>query len=120
MSFAFKVDVCQKLFTSAGGKITGRCEKRPGSWPDVRMHACKQALEAAIEAGLPRVEAGAQGEHKLQRGYLPSRTYSSHYVRDGMLRTAVDRFLHHERAQIDYTMEALMQHVSPYKDTPAA
>ena len=66
------------------------------------------------------MEAGAQGEHKLQRGYLPSLTYSSHYVRDGTLRSAIDRFLHHERAQIDYTLEALTQHVSPYKDQPDA
>ena len=82
------------------------------------MHARAQALEAAIERGLPRVEAGAQGEHKLQRGYLPSLTYSSHYIASDPLRTAVDRFLQHERAQIDYTMEALLQHVSPYKDQP--
>jgi predicted N-acyltransferase len=75
-----------------------------------------QALEAAIERGLPRVEAGAQGEHKLQRGYLPSLTYSSHYIRDGQLRGAVDRFLEYERGQIDHTLDVLMQHVSPYKD----
>jgi Peptidogalycan biosysnthesis/recognition len=48
-----------------------------------------QALEAAIEMGLPRVEAGAQGEHKIQRGYLPSLTHSSHYIRDPDFRGAV-------------------------------
>lgn len=48
-----------------------------------------QAIEAAIEAGLPRVEAGAQGEHKIQRGYLPSLTHSSHYIRDPEFRGAV-------------------------------
>lgn len=40
-----------------------------------------QAQEFAIERGLKRVEAGAQGEYKMQRGYLPRRTYSSHYIR---------------------------------------
>ena len=75
-----------------------------------------QALEAAIERGLPRVEAGAQGEHKLQRGYMPSMTHSSHYIRDPRLRNAIDNYLSHERIQIEYTMEAMAQHVSPYKE----
>ncbi|KAK9837165.1 hypothetical protein WJX81_007626 [Elliptochloris bilobata] len=59
-----------------------------------------QALDAAIQLKLPRVEAGAQGEHKIQRGYLPSKTYSSHYIRDPMLRGAVANFLRRERAQL--------------------
>ena len=83
---------------------------------DRRAAVCAQALEAAIERGLPRVEAGAQGEHKLQRGYMPSMTHSSHYIRDPLLRSAIDSYLSHERVQIQYTMEALVQHVSPYKD----
>lgn len=65
------------------------------------------------------MEAGAQGEHKLQRGYLPSLTHSSHYIRDARLRSAIDNYLAQERQQIDYTMDALMQHVSPYKSMDA-
>eukprot|EP00968_Pinguiococcus_pyrenoidosus_P020234 scaffold2325_cov257-Pinguiococcus_pyrenoidosus.AAC.4 len=42
-----------------------------------------QAIEAAIELGIDRVEAGAQGEHKIRRGYLPTLTYSAHYLADG-------------------------------------
>lgn len=75
-----------------------------------------QAIEAAIELRLPRVEAGAQGEHKIQRGYLPTMTYSSHYIRDDMARQAVDRFLRSERAQVEYTLEALNKEASPYKE----
>ncbi|CAL8462191.1 g1722 [Coccomyxa elongata] len=78
-----------------------------------------QALEAAIERGLARVEAGAQGEHKLQRGYLPSLTHSSHYISNPLLRSAIGNFLAQERQQIDYTMEALLQHVSPYRSIDA-
>ncbi|BDA46053.1 hypothetical protein COCOBI_08-1450 [Coccomyxa sp. Obi] len=78
-----------------------------------------QALEAAIERGLARVEAGAQGEHKLQRGYLPSLTHSSHYISNPLLRAAIGNYLAQERQQIDYTMEALLQHVSPYKSLDA-
>lgn len=156
-----------------------------------------QALDAAIQLKLPRVEAGAQvrpgtvcacnlalawcavpgalltlllgrqGEHKIQRGYglrslplrsaflralhrskahavryetmlfcmeahacccqvhaglpryLPSMTYSSHYIRDPMLRGAVANFLRRERAQVEYNFETLTAYVSPYKDADA-
>ncbi len=61
-----------------------------------------QALEAAIELGLPRVEAGAQGEHKISRGYLPSTTYSSHYIADPTFRSAVGHFLDRESMDIEY------------------
>ena len=66
-----------------------------------------QAIDAAIEMGLSRVEAGAQGEHKIQRGYVPSLTYSSHYFPDASMRSVVNNFLQRESMQIDYTLEAL-------------
>eukprot|EP00208_Stichococcus_sp_RCC1054_P007623 CAMPEP_0206140138 /NCGR_PEP_ID=MMETSP1473-20131121/8532_1 /ASSEMBLY_ACC=CAM_ASM_001109 /TAXON_ID=1461547 /ORGANISM="Stichococcus sp, Strain RCC1054" /LENGTH=451 /DNA_ID=CAMNT_0053534183 /DNA_START=303 /DNA_END=1658 /DNA_ORIENTATION=- len=75
-----------------------------------------QAIEAAIERGIPRVEAGAQGEHKIQRGYLPTLTHSVHYIRDERFRTAVAGFLKRENAEIDYALEALTAEASPYKD----
>ena len=53
-----------------------------------------QALEEAIERGLERVEAGAQGEHKIQRGYLPRLTYSSHYICNPLLRERIEGSLH--------------------------
>ncbi|MET0633023.1 MAG: GNAT family N-acetyltransferase [Xanthobacteraceae bacterium] len=59
-----------------------------------------QAIQYAIEHKLGRVEAGAQGEHKLSRGYLPTTTYSAHYILDQALRRAVDDFLRHERAYV--------------------
>lgn len=59
-----------------------------------------QAIEEAIARGLPRVEAGAQGEHKLQRGYLPNLTYSAHYVTHPGLAGAVRQFLAREDAQV--------------------
>ena len=57
------------------------------------MPPTHQAIEAAIELGLPRVEAGAQGEHKLLRGYLPTLTYSAHYVRHAEFRESVGECL---------------------------
>ncbi len=65
------------------------------------MHV--QAIEAAIEAGLPRVEAGAQGEHKISRGYLPAFTYSAHYLREGQLASGVAQFLRRESIELGNT-----------------
>src|SRR5215213_10375835 len=60
-----------------------------------------QAIEYAIQHRLARVEAGAQGEHKLARGYLPTTTYSSHYIADPALRRAIADYLKRERAYVD-------------------
>jgi predicted N-acyltransferase len=59
-----------------------------------------QAIQYAIEHKLARVEAGAQGEHKISRGYLPTTTYSAHYIVDPGLRRAIEDFLRHERAYV--------------------
>jgi len=59
-----------------------------------------QAIDYAIAHKLARVEAGAQGEHKLARGYMPTPTYSAHYIVDPGFRQAVARYLEGERAAI--------------------
>ena len=59
-----------------------------------------QAIDFAIQRGLRVVEAGAQGEHKLARGYLPQTTYSAHYIADPDLRRAIADYLKRERAYI--------------------
>lgn len=59
-----------------------------------------QAIEAAIELNLRTVEAGAQGEHKIQRGYLPVTTYSCHYLMNEGFRIAIQDFLDREAAQV--------------------
>jgi len=60
----------------------------------------------------------AQGEHKLQRGYLPSMTYSSHYVRNPAARGAIRNFLRREGVQMSYTIDALTAMESPFKAPP--
>jgi predicted N-acyltransferase len=60
-----------------------------------------QAIDYAIQHGMARVEAGAQGEHKLARGYLPATTYSNHYIADPALRRAIADYLKRERAYVD-------------------
>jgi predicted N-acyltransferase len=52
-----------------------------------------QVIEAAIKWGLKTVEAGAQGEHKIQQGYLPTVTYNAHYLPDPDFRDAISGFL---------------------------
>jgi hypothetical protein len=78
-----------------------------------------RAIDYAIAHKLPKVEAGAQGPHKISRGYLPSPTYSAHWIRDPNFRAAVADFVKRERRQIEHQMEALEEERSPYrKDNP--
>ena len=73
-----------------------------------------QAIDAAIARGLSKVEAGAQGEHKLARGYLPTPTFSAHYIPDPSFRRAVADYLEHERRMIAANIEVLEED-SPYR-----
>lgn len=66
-----------------------------------------QAIDFAIENGLSRVEAGAQGEHKLARGYLPAPIHSLHWVQDAGFLRALDNYLDQERAVTDQEITAL-------------
>lgn len=74
-----------------------------------------QAIEYAISNGLERVEAGAQGPHKVQRGYLPQLTYSLHYIRDRGFHDAVEDFVRRERISVESEAEYVAEHHSPYK-----
>ena len=73
-----------------------------------------RAIEFAIDHGLKRVEAGAQGPHKLQRGYLPVPTYSFHYIPDAGFRRAVASFLAREREMVEEKIEQLAE-FSPFR-----
>ena len=74
-----------------------------------------RAIDFAIEHGLQRVEAGAQGEHKIQRGYLPVHTYSAHWITHEGLRDAVARFLIEETRHVDWEVEAINRECSPFR-----
>src|SRR6202011_4665779 len=97
-----------------------------GSYGDYKMlhfECCYyRAIEFAIDHGLKTVEAGAQGPHKLQRGYLPVPTYSAHYIPDLNFRRAVAQFLAREREMVEHKIEQLGEY-SPFRhteDEPAA
>lgn len=83
-------------------------------WGAVEDHPCLhfelcyyQAIDWAIAHGLQRVEAGAQGEHKLARGYLPVETHSLHWIADPGFRRAVADYLERERLAVDEEIEVL-------------
>ena len=90
-------------------------------WGAIEHHPCLhfelcyyQAIDYAIRHKLPRVEAGAQGEHKLARGYLPAATYSAHWIADPALRRAVARYLDEERRAVEEQREMLAEY-GPYR-----
>ncbi len=90
-------------------------------WGCIEHHPCLhfelcyyQAIDWALAHGLSRVEAGAQGEHKLARGYMPVVTHSLHWIGDAGFRDAVARFLDHEREAIDHEVEVLTNY-GPFK-----
>lgn len=74
-----------------------------------------QAIDFAIARGLSRVEAGAQGEHKIARGYLPAPVYSAHWIADPALREPLARYLENERPAVEAEMAAMTEALSPYR-----
>ena len=83
--------------------------------PHLHFEICYyQAIEAAITRGLKRVEAGAQGGHKLSRGYRPVPTFSAHFLAHSGLREAVAEYLSHEREAVAHEIRAL-EEMTPFK-----
>jgi uncharacterized protein len=89
------------------GRHWGCIEDHPFLHFEVCYH---QAIDFAIARGLKRVEAGAQGEHKLARGYLPSITHSAHYITHAGLRRAVADYLERERRDVEMMGDYLAEH----------
>ena len=79
-----------------------------------RSAAC--CIEAGLELGLPRVEAGAQGEHKLARGYEPVVTHSAHWLSHPGLMQGVEYYLIRERSAVEQEVDILAKHTPFRKD----
>ncbi|MEA2781667.1 MAG: uncharacterized protein QOK29_3211 [Rhodospirillaceae bacterium] len=95
--------------------LYGRNWGSDGAFKFLHFEACYyQAIDFAIERGLARVEAGAQGEHKIARGYLPVETSSFHYIADRKFAAAVGDFLERERGVVEEERAALADY-SPFK-----
>ncbi|MFN3320667.1 MAG: GNAT family N-acetyltransferase [Allorhizobium sp.] len=93
------------------GRHWGCVEDHPFLHFEVCYH---QAIDFALEKGLDRVEAGAQGEHKLARGYEPVLTHSAHFIAHPGLRRAVAEYLAHERREVAQAGEYLGEH-TPFR-----
>ena len=110
---------CMALFLAGGGVLYGRYWGSDAASPGLHFEACYyQGIELAIARGLARFEPGAQGEHKVARGFLPVRTRSFHWLRDPRLRVAVAASVARERAWVARYEQAVMAH-SPYAERAA-
>jgi predicted N-acyltransferase len=123
---------CLLMFANRSGRpIAGALHMIGGDclygryWGALEHHPCLhfelcyyQAIEFAILHKLPRAEAGAQGQHKLARGYLPKKTYSAHFIADPALRRAVADYLVRERAYIDAANKELAAYAPFRRDAP--
>jgi predicted N-acyltransferase len=109
------VPVAGALNLAGRDALYGRNWGCSGDFPFLHFELCYyRAIDYAITHGLKRVEAGAQGEHKIQRGYLPRPTYSAHWLTHAGLRSAVSEFLDRERPAMLVGMEELAE-LSPYR-----
>ena len=86
-------------------------------YPYLHFEVCYyQAIDFAIENNLKRVEAGAQGAHKLARGYMPTHTYSSHWIANDSFSEAVSSYLDQERQHVDQEID-FVEKKGPFKDS---
>lgn len=109
--------VCGALNLLGGNALFGRNWGTSVDYPLLHFEVCYyRAIDYAIEHGLGWVEAGAQGPHKIQRGYMPRRTYSAHWIADDGFRNAVAAFLERERAAIEADME-IQTTLGPFRRT---
>jgi len=93
------------------GRNWGCIEDHPFLHFEVCYH---QAIDFAIDRKLRIVEAGAQGEHKLARGYRPVTTHSAHYIAHAGLRRAIDDYLERERREVRHNVEYYEEH-TPFR-----
>ena len=107
--------VAMSLFLSGGGRLYGRYWGCVREIPALHFEAAYyQGIEHCIARGIDVFESGAQGEHKVSRGFLPEKTRSGHYIREAAFRDAIAEFLTRETRWLDEYRDELMQH-SPYR-----
>ena len=115
LAYRHGVPVAGALNLIGGDALYGRYWGCSEDIPFLHFELCYyQAIEAAIARGLSRVEAGAQGEHKLARGYRPVPTWSAHHIPHAGFRRAVEDFLSRERRAMEEQIEMLDQ-MAPFR-----
>jgi predicted N-acyltransferase len=107
--------LAMSLFLAGGGRLYGRYWGCTEDIPGLHFEtAYYQGIEFCIQHGLEVFESGAQGEHKVSRGFLPRRTRSYHFLQDARFRGVVAAYLERERAWMDQHREQLEPH-DPYR-----
>ena len=107
--------VAGSLFFFKGRHLYGRYWGASRDVRNLHFELCYyQGIEFAIERGMTLFEAGAQGEHKLARGFLPAITYSAHGIHHPAFRRAIENYIAEERRMISYELAEYMEH-DPYK-----
>jgi uncharacterized protein len=107
--------VAGALFFLKDGSLFGRYWGAKEQRRNLHFELCYyQAIDFAIEQGFELLEAGAQGEHKLARGFLPSLTYSAHKIRDPAFGRAIGAYIESEKQMLQNVMEEYASH-DPYK-----
>lgn len=98
-----------------GNTLYGRHWGCDADFNNLHFEACYyQGIEYCIAQGLNHFEPGAQGEHKVSRGFVPTPTYSQHWIENGQFRTAIAQFLNREQQGVRHYMDTLREHL-PYK-----
>ena len=109
--------VAASLFFRSDTHLYGRVWGCDHYYHNLHFECCYyQGIDYCIHEGLECFDPGAQGEHKLARGFLPTLTWSGHWVAHPQFREAINQFLHQERAYIRQYQEELMKH-SPFRRT---
>ena len=112
--------VAMALFLSSSTTLYGRYWGSRAPAPGLHFELCYyQGIEHCLRAGLQRFEPGAQGEHKLARGFLPTLTHSRHAIAHAGLQRAVADYLAREGAQVAAYRDELVRH-APYAEASAA
>ena len=109
--------VAVSLFFRSDTHLYGRVWGCDGYFNHLHFECCYyQGIDYCIREGLQYFDPGAQGEHKLSRGFLPTQTWSGHWIAHPQFREAIERFLEQELRYIDDYRSELLEH-SPYKST---
>ena len=107
--------VAGALYLRGEDSLYGRYWGSMDTYHSLHFETCYyQAIEYCIKSGLRRFEAGAQGEHKLSRGFLPTATFSAHWLSQPEFSHAVSQFLERERNGVEFYLDELHGH-SPYR-----
>ncbi|MEO6185863.1 MAG: GNAT family N-acetyltransferase [Steroidobacteraceae bacterium] len=107
--------VAAAVFMKSDDVLYGRYWGATGDFHSLHFEACyHQGIDYCIEHGLSRFEPGTQGEHKVVRGFVPSQTWSAHYIADGRFRHAIADFLVREQSAVEAYAGEIAAH-SPFR-----